>query len=181
MIYFFIFQISYAERQERDRHLEQISTLTSQLGTMTDKCNRLSLELEVIRSENTNIKKQLHETTERLDATKIQHSSLNAEKAHATNLLTDKKSEMERLRQEKEYYANLLDQKNEELTQVRTQKERLCIQLEEKDKNLLLLQQHSNNFTQVNKLYYLIRELYYPYYNSSQKNDTSKIVKQNRK
>ncbi|XP_033742332.1 coiled-coil domain-containing protein 158-like isoform X1 [Pecten maximus] len=141
-------KISYAERQERDRHLDQISSLTSQLSSMTEKCNRNTLDLEMTKSECVNLKKQLRETSEKFESTKIQQESLSVEKNHVSNMLSDKKSEMERVSQEKDYYSNLLEQKNEELSQVRTQKERLAIQLEEKEKNLLMLQQQSTNFTQ---------------------------------
>ncbi|XP_021375779.1 coiled-coil domain-containing protein 158-like isoform X3 [Mizuhopecten yessoensis] len=141
-------KISYAERQERDRHLDQISSLTSQLSSMTEKCNRNTLDLEMTRSECANLKKQLRETSEKFESTKIQQESLSVEKNHVSNMLSDKKSEMERVTQEKDYYSNMLEQKNEELSQLKTQKERLAIQLEEKDKNLLMLQQQSSNFTQ---------------------------------
>ncbi|XP_069129100.1 coiled-coil domain-containing protein 158-like isoform X3 [Argopecten irradians] len=141
-------KISYAERQERERHLDQISSLTSQLSSMTEKCNRNTLDLEMTRSECANLKKQLRETSEKFESTKIQQESLSVEKNHVSNMLSDKRSEMERVSQEKDYYSNLLEQKTEELTQVRTQKDRLAIQLEEKEKNLLMLQQQSTNFTQ---------------------------------
>ncbi|XP_076071056.1 uncharacterized protein LOC143042560 [Mytilus galloprovincialis] len=139
--------INFAERQERERHFDQISNLTSQLSSITEKCNRLSLELELNRSENNNLKKEYHETSDKYESLKIQFDSIQAEKCHVTNMLDDKKSDIERVIQEKDYYMNLLEQRNEELAQVKSQKERLNIQIDEKERNVEILQKQSNNFT----------------------------------
>ncbi|CAG2203630.1 unnamed protein product [Mytilus edulis] len=140
-------KINFAERQERERHFDQISNLTSQLSSITEKCNRLSLELELNRSENNNLKKEYHETSDKYESLKIQFDSIQAEKCHVTNMLDDKKSDIERVIQEKDYYMNLLEQRNEELAQVKSQKERLNIQIDEKERNVEILQKQSNNFT----------------------------------
>ncbi|XP_052078618.1 coiled-coil domain-containing protein 158-like isoform X4 [Mytilus californianus] len=139
--------INFAERQERERHFDQISNLTSQLSSITEKCNRMSLELELNRSENNNLKKEYHETSDKYESLKIQYDSIQAEKCHVTNMLDDKKSDIERVIQEKDYYMNLLEQRNEELAQVKSQKERLNIQIDEKERNVEILQKQSNNFT----------------------------------
>ncbi|XP_052078619.1 coiled-coil domain-containing protein 158-like isoform X5 [Mytilus californianus] len=140
-------KINFAERQERERHFDQISNLTSQLSSITEKCNRMSLELELNRSENNNLKKEYHETSDKYESLKIQYDSIQAEKCHVTNMLDDKKSDIERVIQEKDYYMNLLEQRNEELAQVKSQKERLNIQIDEKERNVEILQKQSNNFT----------------------------------
>ncbi|KAK3100547.1 hypothetical protein FSP39_021619 [Pinctada imbricata] len=142
-------KISSAERQERERHLDQISSLTSQLSSLTEKSNRLSLDLELTRTENTNYKQQIRELNEKADSLRIQLDSVSAEKKHASNMLSDKVSDMERVVQERDYYSTLLDQRNEELAVLKSQKEKLTIQIEEKDKNVQVLTQQSNNFTSV--------------------------------
>ncbi|KAJ8297507.1 hypothetical protein KUTeg_024038 [Tegillarca granosa] len=142
-------KISYAERHEREKHFDQISSLTAQLSSVSERCNRVTLDYEMNRNELSNLKQKMSELTEKLDSSRIQNETLNAEKQHISNMLSDKKSEMDRVSQERDYYMNLLDQKNEELGQVKGQKERLTIQLEEKEKNILMMQQQTNNFTQV--------------------------------
>ncbi|XP_022320777.2 uncharacterized protein LOC111122998 isoform X3 [Crassostrea virginica] len=137
-------KISSAERMERERHLDQISSLTSQLSSLTEKCNRVSVELDLARSEANNLKQQLRDTTDRLDATRIQFEAVEAEKKHVANMLSDKKADMERTTQERDYYNGLLDQRNEEIANLKGQREKLTIQLEEKEKNLKILGDQSS-------------------------------------
>ncbi|XP_061189078.1 coiled-coil domain-containing protein 158-like isoform X2 [Saccostrea echinata] len=137
-------KISSAERMERERHLDQISSLSSQLSSLTEKCNRVSMELELSRSEVSNLKQQLRDTTDKLDAMRIQFEAVEAEKKHVANMLSDKKADMDRVTQERDYYNKLLEQRNEEIGTLKGQKEKLTIQLEEKEKNLKILGDQSS-------------------------------------
>ncbi|XP_056011358.1 coiled-coil domain-containing protein 158-like isoform X2 [Ostrea edulis] len=137
-------KISTAERMERERHLDQISSLTSQLSSLTEKCNRVSLELELARSEANNLKQQHRDASDKLDATRIQFEAVEAEKKHVSNMLSDKKADMDRVTQERDYYNGLLNQRNEEIATLKGQREKLTIQLEEKEKNLKILGDQSS-------------------------------------
>ncbi|XP_052719954.1 coiled-coil domain-containing protein 158-like isoform X7 [Crassostrea angulata] len=137
-------RISTAERMERERHLDQISSLTSQLSSLTEKSNRVSLELDLARSEANNLKQQLRDTADKLDSTRIQFEAVEAEKKHVANMLSDKKADMERVTQERDYYNGLLEQRNQEIANLKGQKEKLTIQLEEKEKNLKVLGDQSS-------------------------------------
>ncbi|XP_065933305.1 coiled-coil domain-containing protein 158 isoform X7 [Magallana gigas] len=137
-------KISTAERMERERHLDQISSLTSQLSSLTEKSNRVSLELDLARSEANNLKQQLRDTADKLDSTRIQFEAVEAEKKHVANMLSDKKADMERVTQERDYYNGLLEQRNQEIANLKGQKEKLTIQLEEKEKNLKVLGDQSS-------------------------------------
>lgn len=65
-------KISMIERQERERHMDKISSLTSQLSEVSEKCNKASLELETTKTENRDLRAQLRELSERTDTTKVQ-------------------------------------------------------------------------------------------------------------
>ncbi|KAL5012853.1 hypothetical protein ScPMuIL_011404 [Solemya velum] len=138
-------KVTVAEKHERDKHMDQISTLSTQLNTITEKCSKVTLDMELARIENNNLKQQIRETTDKLDTNRIRLESLEAEKNHSANMLSDKTSDMDRLSQERDYYFNLVEKRNEEVADMRSQKEKLAIQLEEKEKNITMLQQQSSN------------------------------------
>ncbi|KAL3878348.1 hypothetical protein ACJMK2_030710, partial [Sinanodonta woodiana] len=142
-------KVSNIEKQERERHLEKISTLTAQLSEASEKCNRQTLAAEKAQMELTNLKQQMREHSDKFETTRIQFEAAAAEKKHLTDMLSAKTSDYDRLSQERDYYFNLIEQKNSEVTQLQAQRERLTVQLEEKEKNVLLLKQQSDNFSQL--------------------------------
>ncbi|KAL4230969.1 hypothetical protein ACF0H5_011342 [Mactra antiquata] len=137
-------KISLIERQERDRHMDKISSLTAQLSEVSEKCNKISLELDNKKAENHDFRQQVRETSDRADTTKVQLEAAVAERKHLSDMLTAKSSDFDRVSQERDYYFNIMEQKNNELSQLKTEKDRLSINLEEREKNIMMLQEQVN-------------------------------------
>ncbi|XP_045203592.2 trichohyalin-like isoform X4 [Mercenaria mercenaria] len=137
-------KVSMIERQERERHMEKISSLTAQLSEVSEKCNKISLELDNKKAENQELKHQSREYSDKADTTKVQFEAAVAERKHLTDMLTAKSSDFDRVSQERDYYFSIMEQKNNELSQLKAERERLTIHLEEKEKNLTVLQEQAN-------------------------------------
>ncbi|WAQ99718.1 CD158-like protein [Mya arenaria] len=138
-------KVSLIERQERERHMEKISSLTQQLSEVSEKCNRVSHELESTRGDHRDLRQQARDATDKADTLKVQLEAAVAERKHLTDMLTAKSSDFDRMSQERDYYFNIMDGKNNEAGELKSQKERLTIQLEEKEKSVSVLQEQLQN------------------------------------
>ncbi|XP_048240681.1 coiled-coil domain-containing protein 158-like isoform X2 [Haliotis rufescens] len=142
-------RVSTAEKTERDRSNDHIRSLMAQLTSQTEKCSKVTVELEVAKSEMANFKEQVKELTEKLESARIQLEAAMSEKRHLSELVSDRKGDVERVSKEKDYYFSLLEQKNEELSQLKATKEKLLMQVDEKERNVLALKQQSDNISQL--------------------------------
>ncbi|XP_046576273.1 LOW QUALITY PROTEIN: coiled-coil domain-containing protein 158-like [Haliotis rubra] len=142
-------RVSTAEKTERERSNDHIRSLMAQLTSQTEKCSKVTVELEVAKSEMATFKEQVKELTEKLESARIQLDSAMSEKRHLSELVSDRKGDVERVSKEKDYYFSLLEQKNEELAQLKATKEKLLMQVDEKERNVLALKQQSDNISQL--------------------------------
>ncbi|KAH3835185.1 hypothetical protein DPMN_108532 [Dreissena polymorpha] len=142
-------KVSMIEKQERERHMEKIGSLTQQLSEVSQKCNRISLELETTKAEQKDLKHQTRESSDRADTLKVQYEATIAERKHLTDMLTAKSSDFDRVTQERDYYFNIMEQKNSELGQLKMTRERLTIQIEEKEKSSTALQEQLTSLQQM--------------------------------
>ncbi|XP_071088207.1 coiled-coil domain-containing protein 158-like isoform X2 [Haliotis cracherodii] len=142
-------RVSTAEKTERERSNDHIRSLMAQLTSQTEKCSKVTVELEVAKSEMANFKEQVKDLTEKLESARIQLEAAMSEKRHLSELVSDRKGDVERVSKEKDYYFSLLEQKNEELSQLKATKEKLLMQVDEKERNVLALKQQSDNISQL--------------------------------
>ncbi|XP_067664137.1 coiled-coil domain-containing protein 158-like [Haliotis asinina] len=142
-------RVSTAEKTERERNNDHIRSLMAQLTTQTEKCSKVTVELEVAKSEMATFKEQVKELSEKLESARIQLDAAMSEKRHLSELISDRKGDVERVSKEKDYYFSLLEQKNEELAQLKATKEKLLMQVDEKERNVLALKQQSDNISQL--------------------------------
>ncbi|RUS73451.1 hypothetical protein EGW08_018788, partial [Elysia chlorotica] len=142
-------KVASAEKLERERYLDQIHSLSSQLGSATEKFNRASLEAQSARSEMESLRTQVHDLTEKLEKARSQMEVALSENQELTTAISDRRGDLDRLRREKEHLDQLSEQRGDELTETRIVLDRLKVQLEEKEKVLSTFRQQSSNITQL--------------------------------
>ena len=52
-------QVATVEKLERDRYVDQIQSLSTQLATVTEKCHRAAMDQEMSRAENEAVRSQV--------------------------------------------------------------------------------------------------------------------------
>ncbi|GFN82552.1 coiled-coil domain-containing protein 158-like [Plakobranchus ocellatus] len=142
-------KVASAEKLERERYLDQIHSLSSQLGTATEKCNRAALETQTAKSEMENLRTQVHDLTEKLEKARSQMEAALSDKQELTTVLSDRRGDLDRLRREKDHLDQLAEQRADEITELRISLDRVKVQLEEKEKVLATFRQQSSNITQL--------------------------------
>ena len=63
----YLIQVANAEKLERERYLDQIHILSSQLGSANEKYNRVSIEAQTTKSEMGDLRAQVHDLTDKLE------------------------------------------------------------------------------------------------------------------
>ncbi|XP_059157866.1 coiled-coil domain-containing protein 158-like [Physella acuta] len=140
-------QVAGAEKVEREHFVDQIKHLSAQLATMTEKCSRLTVELQMAKSERESNRSQVQDLSSRLETTRSQIESSLAEKTDLTNMLADRLSELDRLYKDKEHYLKLSEQKNNEVMELKIALESLKTQVEEKEKVLCTFREQSSSIS----------------------------------
>lgn len=137
------------EKQERDRYMDQISHLTSQLTTANETKMKLAVENERARMEVEVLRKQLNDL--RLDLQSVQTlvDAARSEREHAQKLMQKAQDECQREHEEREHYRRVAEQKLEEAEQLRSTVERVTAQLQEKEKVLSTVRQQSTSISQL--------------------------------
>ncbi|PVD34614.1 hypothetical protein C0Q70_05890 [Pomacea canaliculata] len=136
-----------AEKQERDRYLDQVKTLSSQLSAANDKHSRLVAEYERTRMEAETLKQEKSDLRLDLHSSQAQGDALRTEKLQLSAQLEDQRSQVERLRHDLEHTRRLLEEKVMEAGSLRLAVEHATIQLEEKENILSTVRQQSSSIT----------------------------------
>ncbi|GFR62515.1 coiled-coil domain-containing protein 158-like, partial [Elysia marginata] len=142
-------KVASAEKLERERYLDQIHSLSSQLGSAMEKYNRASLEAQNAKGEMESLRTQVHDLTEKLEKARSQMEVALSEKQELTTAMADRRGDLDRLYREKEHLDKLADQRADEITELRIALDRHKVQLEEKEKVLSTFRQQSSNITQL--------------------------------
>nr|KAG5688790.1 hypothetical protein BaRGS_033274 [Batillaria attramentaria] len=103
-------RVASAEKQERDRYVEQITSLSSQLTTANEKIAKLTVDLERARMEEDSLRQQLGDM--RLDL---------QERDHYRRLVEEKSEEVSQLRSSVERATMQLEEKEKILSTVQQQ------------------------------------------------------------
>ncbi|CAL1538226.1 unnamed protein product [Lymnaea stagnalis] len=140
---------SGAEHLEREHFLNQIKLLSAQLATMTEKCNRMTVQQQMVNTEKENLKTKVDELMAKLEQARSQLDTTVTEKNELTTLLDSRNEQMERLGNDKDHYLKLADQRADDLTQLKVTMETMKIQLEEKEKIVGTFKQQSSSISQL--------------------------------
>ncbi|CAG5136859.1 unnamed protein product, partial [Candidula unifasciata] len=138
-------RVASAEKFERDRYLDQLNSLSSQLSTMTESCNKLTTEKQMAQSETADLRSQVEELRLKLEKTRSQLESVSAERLNLNSLLEEKQENLDRQQKEKDCYLKMVEQQADEVTELKEAVDRLKAQLDEKEKFFSTLSQQSSN------------------------------------
>jgi len=117
----------------------RVQALTLQLSAMTEKCHKLTLDLELTRTRHEHLVEK-HASLERAhDVSARQLEQATASKEQLNVLLTDKLNELNRLNLERDVSSRSYASDHAELTALGFQNEKLIVQLEEREHNFLSL------------------------------------------
>ncbi|XP_076467879.1 uncharacterized protein LOC143298797 isoform X2 [Babylonia areolata] len=142
-------RVATTEKQERDRYVDQINTLTTQLTTSNEKKTQLAVENERLRMDVESLRQQIGELKLDLQGAQSQTGNARSDKEHALRQAEEERGTCERLRQECEYYRRSAEEKTEEVVTLRSAVERATLQLEEKEKVLSTVRQQSSSISQL--------------------------------
>ncbi|XP_023930948.1 coiled-coil domain-containing protein 158-like, partial [Lingula anatina] len=140
-------RVASIEKDEKLKTAEQITTLTIQLQTLTEKSTRMTYEIETLQTENGNLKKQVTELTEKNQDARVKIETMEAEKTNLGALMEDRINDCQRLTQERDYYFGLLEERNQELKTLQAENEQLSTRLDEKERNFTALQRQSTDMS----------------------------------
>lgn len=119
----------------------ELSRLTLQCDTMTDKCQRLSVELEVMRAENQGLREKAALLSDTTDKLARQLEAEIQKKENLNTVLTDRLTDVDQLSREHARCCEMLVSRESELSALQLTCERLQVQLEEREKNFLMLRE----------------------------------------
>ena len=117
------------------------------MNSLSDRCHKATLELELTKSELNTLKMRHSEVSEDLNAAKLKLETVSAEKEYAHGILEDRKSDIEKLTQEREQFYRLLDERNEKMADFRSEVARLKVLLEEREKDISDLRKSAEVYT----------------------------------
>lgn len=135
-----ILQVDRVEREGELNAVSQIESLSVQVAALTEKRNRLSLDLEITRGQYAALQERYSELRQAYESACHQLNVVSQSRDQLNANLTDRTAEVSRLTRAADMAVN-------ELAASKSQNEKLSIQLEERERNFLTLKEQCDRLT----------------------------------
>ena len=136
--------MSHLQKEGEGKLANEVSRITMQYESMTERCQKLAMELEVNKVENQGLREKCVLLTDTTDKLARQLEAEIQKKENLNAVLTDRLTDVEKLSREHARCCELLANREVEYGSLQLTCERLQVQLEEREKNFLMLKEQGD-------------------------------------
>lgn len=135
------------EKEGEQNSERRVQSLLIQLNALTEKCHRLTLDLELTKSNHQNLQEKYSELRTSHETLNQHLETTTSAKERLNSVLSERLAEVTRTAQERDEQSKLVGTHAVELSSLRCHKDRLAIQLEEREKNFLAVKEQNERLT----------------------------------
>jgi len=139
--------MSSVEKEGEQNSERRVQALLIQVNALTEKCHRLTLDLELTKSGHQNLQEKYSELKTSHETLSRQLETTTGAKERLNSALSERLAEVALTAHERDAQSKLAETQVVELSSLRCHKDRLAIQLEEREKNFLAVKEQNERLT----------------------------------